>query len=194
MSYEAMTPSAARNILQAIYWKPEMNYVVRQIHVLNPVKFVAFKLNEISTKAQIDVVQKYREQTNNMVLKDVRYGIVADIVPITDNHDDLLKHSEMFHRRASKGQSFANPYLGLREFLAIWELVDKIPVTSIPQDQATKPLGPMLLDFRYVEDRKGKVIPKRVGPTPNIKKNKYRMDGVFFSAMLENGIINVPEI
>lgn len=193
MSYEALTPSAARNILQAIYWKPAMDFMIKEIHVLKPVHFFSLKFNEINTKMPIENIQEARDQTTNLVLRDVSYGIVADIVSHdADPRADILKHYEMFTRRAKKSQSFSNPYLGLREFAAEWELVDEIPPTSIPEGEATKPLGPMLLDLKYIPDKKGKVIPKRLGKELNTDMKRCRVEGVFFTAVMNQGVIRVP--
>jgi len=191
MSYEVMTPSAARNILQAIYWKPEFDFKVREIHVLNPIKFVSMTLNELGTKSKVNDTSKVRQQTRNLFLSNVQFGIVAELV--LNKKDDHIKHLEVFNRRASKGQCHTNPYLGLREHLAEWELVDKIPKTNIPKDYATKPLGIMIYDFKYIEDKKGRIIPKRTHLGLNTEKKRFRIEPLFFNATMENGIIKVPD-
>jgi CRISPR-associated protein Cas5d len=198
LSYEVITPSAARNMLQAIHWKPAFNWRIEEIHVLEPIRFVPMTLNEISTKNQIHhLTSKFRDQTRNMFLKNVAYGIVASVEMTTQAgpEESPIKHLEMFRRRAEKGQSFTNPYLGLREFLAEWELLPEngaMPKTAIPMDEATKPLGPIFYDFRYVKDPKGKVLPKRTADGKN-DKTKYRMEPVFFNPVMINGVIKVEE-
>jgi len=191
MSYEVMTPSAARNILSSIYWKPEFDYKIKEIHALNPIKFISMTLNEVGKKGQINNTSDGRQQTRNLFLYDVCFGIVAEI--ILNKKDDTIKHLEIFKRRASKGQCFTNPYLGLKEHLAEWELVNKIPTTKIPRDFATKPLGIMLYDFKYIEDKKGKIIPKRTHLGLNTEKSKFRVEPLFFNATMVNGIVKVPE-
>jgi CRISPR-associated protein Cas5d len=196
MSYEVITPSAARNMLQAIHWKPAFQWVIEEIHVLKPIRFIAMTLNEIGSKRPIDNVMKHREQSRNMFLQDVSYGIVARIEMTPGETDPWVKHHEIFQRRAGKGQSFTNPYLGLREFLAEWDLLgspEEMPRTSIPTAEATKPLGPMLLDIQYTEDETGKVIPKRTGAGPNNGK-KFRASPIFFNALMKKGIIQVPKV
>lgn len=189
MSYDVITPSAARNVLQAIYWKPEFQYKIKEIHVLKPIRFASIMLNEIGSKGPIQNVQDHRQQTRNLFLRDVSYGITAEIQSPLGAEEK--KHSEIFHRRASKGQSYTNPYLGLREFLAEWKLVENFPPTEMSPAEATRPLGPMLLDLEYIEDKKGKVIPKRTIHGENNQRKKFRIEGKFFNATLEDGIIYI---
>lgn len=192
MSYEAMTPSAAANILQSIYWKPEFQWKILEIHVLKPIRYISMMLNEIGTKKPIlNVAEgKNRQQTRNLFLRDVSYGIVAEIVPTKPELEEWIKHHEVFQRRAGKGQSFTSPYLGLREFLAEWTL-GEIPATEIPDSESTKPLGPMLREFNYIKDPHGTVIPKRTKEGVNLSGAKYRVEPVFFNAVMDNGVIVV---
>ena len=136
MTYPCMTPSAARGILDSILWKPEFQWYVRCILVLNPVKFATVKRNEINSKQSktpivVDAVNsagkpKYRSQRNSVVLKDVAYIIEASIYqkePSDKNRPEkyigMASGKEgMFPRRVKKGQCWRRPYLGTREFAA----------------------------------------------------------------------------
>lgn len=151
VTYEVMTPSAARGILEAIHWKPGMRWVIDAIHVLRPIRFTPVRRNEISTKiptkgalglamkgrpAALGIaVEEYCQQRAAIVLRDVAYGIAAHVVVLRPDagpdgqpleHPEA-KHLETFRRRAAKGQCFHQPYLGTREFPAAFELVDSFP-------------------------------------------------------------------
>lgn len=141
VSYDVMTPSAARGILEAIYWKPEIQWIVTGIHVLNPVRFENVRRNEISSKAHIPnkvikegsgVVcvyadnEKERQQRSSLILKDVDYVIEAEINLIKED-DHPGKHLAIFERRTKKGQCFHRPYLGCREFPANYQWCDSVP-------------------------------------------------------------------
>lgn len=208
VSYEIMTPSAARGILEAIYWKPEMQWQVDQLHVLRPVRFTHVRRNEIQSKISIRgksgvqaamnsgkgslgvAVESQRQQRAAMVLRDVRYGIAAHVEVLS--HEDTssgegpsaAKHIEMFKRRASRGQYFHHPYLGCREFPASFKLVDAFSPTpeALTGDSD---LGYMLHDIDFVEDPAGQVVEssegRRVTPEPH-----------FFHARLRDGVVDVP--
>ncbi len=203
VSYDVMTPSAARGVLEAIYWKPEMKWVVDRIHVLKPIRFTHVRRNEISSKIPAGnvktamkrgygalgiAVEDYRQQRAAMVLRDVCYGIEAhvEIVNAGDSEGPPeAKHLEMFKRRASKGQYFHHPYLGCREFPAEFELVGDFPPP--PEDLKDRDLGFMLNDIAFIPDKKGKVIESGEG-------RKLSAEPRFFRAFLRNGVIQVPPL
>jgi CRISPR-associated protein Cas5d len=189
VSYECMTPSAARNILDAICWRPEMRWVPTKISVLKPILFHALKRNEVQSKISPASIKKWMAdpsaftpmvagagtdegtQRNTLALKDVAYVIEAYphvFEPTAENTP--VKYMAMFNRRVEKGQCFHRPSLGLREFAA-----DFAPVTDqdLPID-LTMPVGKMLYDI------------------------VFRKDGnraLFFDAELKNGILSTdPEI
>jgi CRISPR-associated protein Cas5d len=181
VSYDVITPSAARGILEAIYWKPEIRWVIDRIHVFNPIQFDNIRRNELAGKLPAGNIKKAmkdnrapvetfieddRQQRAAMVLRDVVYGIEAHF-EIRKGVNNTAKHIEMFKRRAGKGQFFHQPYLGCREFPAFFELVDEFPSSPYAGE---KDLGWMLHDIDFAN----------------------RMEPHFFRAEMNNGIITVP--
>lgn len=210
VSYDVMTPSAARGILEAIYWKPQIRWIIDEIHVLNPIRFTNIRRNEVASKIAVkggtgvnaamanpdirptmDVVEN-RQQRASLLLKDVAYLIKAHVLvldprmekgdaPSPDN-EAVGKHLDMFKRRARKGQAFQQPYFGCREFPVRFELIEN--ETELPAPDASllgeKDLGFMLHDIEFDQDR----ATKRVrSTTPH-----------FFRAAMNDGVIRVPEL
>jgi len=180
MTYPCMTPSAARGVLDAILWKPEFQWYVRRIIVLNPVRFMSIKRNEINSKQGRNpiVVEDKRAQRNSVLLRDVAYIIEASIFmkdatrQMYDKYVGMTEKREgMFPRRVRKGQCWRRPYLGTREFSAEFMPPD---VNDQPI-QETIPIGSMLFDIFY--DEQGK-------PQP-----------LFFEAAIHDGVLDceVPE-
>ncbi|MBW1723587.1 MAG: type I-C CRISPR-associated protein Cas5 [Deltaproteobacteria bacterium] len=183
VSYDVITPSAARGILEAIYWKPAIRWVVDRIHVLKPIRFENIRRNELGHKLAVGTVKKAmkdgksplqvfieddRQQRAAMVLRDVAYVIEAHFEFNGEEDNNPGKHLDIFRRRASKGQCFHRPYLGCREFPAHFSLMEgEIPVSPL---QGTRDLGYMLHDLDF----------------PN------KMTARFFRARMENGVIEVP--
>lgn len=181
VSYEVMTPSAARGVLDAILWKPAIHWCVERIHVLSPIRFESVRRNEVNSKASLRAdVHAYcadedRAQRNTVMLRDVDYVIEAHFVmtQTAGPDDNLRKFVEMFERRLPKGQCFHTPYLGCREFAADFGPAPEM--WSIPATVAeSRDLGQMLLDLRFSED--GSARP------------------VFFPARLTKGVLEVPEM
>jgi CRISPR-associated protein Cas5d len=182
VSYDVITPSAARGILEAIYWKPAIHWVIDRIHVLNPIRFDNIRRNEISGKLSLGnvktamkdgrspvqvFIEDDRQQRATLVLRDVAYVIEANFEFTGEEDNNHAKHKEIFDRRASKGQCFHQPYLGCREFPAHF-----LPVENIPKSihEGEKDLGWMLHDIDF--DR--------------------GMEAKFFRAIMHNGTIEVP--
>lgn len=207
VSYDVITPSAARGILEAIYWKPQMRWVVDRVHVLKPIRFTHVRRNEIKSKAGAGTssamksgsgilgiaVDEDRQQRAAMVLRDVCYGIEAhvEVLDATDSNGTRLdkpeaKHLDAFKRRASKGQYFHHPYLGCREFPASFELVEAFPSCPEPLLEE-RDLGFMLHDIDFVPDPNGTVIESNQGRKLNAQPR-------FFRAVMRNGIIDVPPL
>jgi len=209
VSYDIITPSAARGLLEAIYWKPEMKWVVDRIHVLNPIRFTHVRRNEISSKVPMKGrsgvaaamksghgslginVQEHRQQRAAMVLRDVRYGIEAHVTVVRHERQNgralehpEAKHLEMFKRRAARGQYFHHPYLGVREFPASFRLVDEFPPCP-PELEGERALGMMLHEVQYSADPDGEIIESNRGL-------RVRAEPRFFHARLMNGVIDVP--
>lgn len=184
VSYDVITPSSARGILEAIYWKPGITWVIERIHVLKPIRFTAIRRNELGGKIpygniksamkggapQPLFIEDDRQQRAALVLRDVAYGIEAHF-ELTGQDDNAAKHAEMFKRRARNGQCFNQPYLGCREFPAFFEWVDgPWPDSDLPAQDRDKDLGFMLHDIDFAHDM-----------TPR-----------FFRARLAGGVIDVP--
>jgi CRISPR-associated protein Cas5d len=187
VSYDVITPSAARGILEAIHWKPAIRWVIDRIHVLRPIKFDNVRRNEVSAKipkpnpttAMRDEKPLYllvddggnRQQRATTLLRDVEYVIEAhfEMTDQAGSEDNEGKHLDIFRRRARKGQTFHQPALGCREFPASFELIeDKVPKSCYAGQ--SKDLGYMLLDIDFAND----------------------MTPLFFRATMENGIISPP--
>lgn len=169
MTYPCMTPSSARGVLDSILWKPEFQWWVHRIWVLNPVKFISVKRNEINAKQGKTpiVIEEKRAQRNSIVLKDVAYIIEASVYQKEfDPKNPPKKYAEMFKRRVKKGQCWRRPFLGTREFAA--EFI--APEGSEQPIQEIIPIGSMLFDIFY--DAKGK-------PSPIF----------FYDVKIENGVL-----
>ncbi len=193
VSYDVMTPSAARGILEAIYWKPAITWVVDRIHVLKPIHFQSFRRNEVGAvvsgqlaksammRGDVNrlglVVEDSRQQRATMLLTNVAYVIEAHFV-LTDRagtDDQPGKHAEMFQRRAGKGQCFHRPCLGAREFPADFAFLTNdtpLPPSELPSDQRNRELGWMLRDIAFHSDGTAE-------------------RSIFFRARLTDGILDV---
>lgn len=211
VSYDVMTPSAARGILEAIYWKPEMRWVVDAIRVLAPIRFTHIRRNEISDKISADTVESVmkkgrgklaiaiedrRQQRAAMVLRDVRYGIEAhvEVRDATESDGSALehpeaKHLESFKRRAARGQCFHHPYLGCREFPASFRLLaDDERFAGCPEElRGERDLGYVLWDVDFAEAADGKVVESNRG-------RRLRAAPRFFHARMVDGRIEVPPL
>lgn len=189
-SYPVMTPSAARNILDAICWRPQMRWIVTRITVLKPIRFVSVLRNEVQSKLSPAAVKKWMRDPsafapliagagqdtdgtprNTTLLRDVAYWIDAwPHVFDTSNGNNPVKYVEMMNRRIERGQCFQRPYLGCREFAA-----DFGP--PLPEDQPipdSMEIGRMLYDVAFL-------------PGGNRAS--------FFQAAMENGVVETsPEI
>jgi CRISPR-associated protein Cas5d len=148
MTYPCMTPSAARGVLDSILWKPEFQWWVHRINVLNPIKFFSVKRNEINAKqGKIPVIiEDKRTQRNSIILKNVAYIIEASVYQKEfDPKNPPKKYAEMFKRRVNKGQCWRRPYLGTREFAAEFFTPDgkEQPIQDLI------PIGSMLFDIFY---------------------------------------------
>jgi len=187
VSYEILTPSAARGILEAVFWKPAIRYVIDEIAVCAPIKWENIRRNEVNSKASTGksyiVAAEDRAQRAAMVLKDVRYVVTAHFEPTPKTGEgDLLadgsfnhgKFAEIIKRRLIKGQNFHTPYLGTREFPARVRLVaDDEALKAIGESRS---LGLMLYDIDYEKDQDCNVI----AFTP-----------MYFRAEMEQGVVDL---
>ena len=184
VTYPVMTPSAARGVLEAIFWKPQFAWRIEEIEVLKPVRYFSILRNEVNsrvseraaaswaqTKGGYDASED-RAQRHTLALRDVAYVIRAQTELRPGVEDHPAKYRDQFRRRVADGRCFATPYLGCREFSADFGEADENerPVSW------TEDLGPMLLDLEYAADRSGRGTPR------------------FFNAYIDEGILRTPDM
>lgn len=189
VSYDVITPSAARGLLESIYWHPGLSWKIDRIYVCNPIRFTNIRRNEVkdvvsgssvksvmkSGKGEIYIATSESiQQRAAMVLKDVRYVIEAHF-DMTDNaaaSDNPGKFQDIMKRRLERGQFYSMPYMGTREFPAHFKPCGAIP--ECPDElKGTRDLGWMLLDMDYTD--RSDIQPR------------------FFRATMTDGVIDVPE-
>lgn len=190
VSYDVITPSAARGILEAVHWKPAIRWHIDRIHVLKPIRFQSFRRNEVGAKASMAnaakamkqgttaglglIVDENRQQRATLALIDVAYVIEAHFT-LTDRagpEDSAAKHISMFNRRAEQGQCFHRPCLGTREFDAEFALVPEgvpLPACDLAPDRRNVDFGWMLHDIDFANGNTSR----------------------FYRAIMENGVIDV---
>lgn len=197
VSYPVMTPSAARGVLEAIYWKPEFRYQVRRIGVLRLGSQTAILRNELGRRQSSApfFVEDARQQRSSLILKDVSYIIEADIIPLPraylskNTTNPLAKHRACFERRLKNGQCFQTPYLGTREFAACFAPVDE---GDQPDPNLNQDLGLMLLDIAFVPSERKELDFVRHGESGSKQVSGHAQAG-FFRARLQGGWLEVPE-
>ena len=189
-SYDVMTPSAARGILEAVYWHPGMRWKIDKIYVCKPIAFTNIRRNEVKSKilggnvlnvmnggkkdlflsTQAEIVQRA-----SLLLKDVEYVIEAhfEMTDKANTSDNPGKFKDIIMRRLKKGECFHNPYFGTREFPVKFELFTGENVETAYEDVAEKDLGFMLYDMDYQEN--GEIEP------------------MFFRAVMRRGVIDVSD-
>jgi CRISPR-associated protein Cas5d len=193
VSYPMMTPSAARGVLEAIFWKPEFRWEVREIWVLHHGGEFVLLRNEISERqAKTPImVEDRRQQRASLLLKQVEYLICADLRLACHADAPLPKYLSQFERRLDRGQCHHTPYLGTREFAAWFRPVDGSE-TPQPWDQD---FGTMLFDLAFREDTRRKELAfHRHGPKGDqrVRVAEGFAEALFFPAHLEQGILRVP--
>lgn len=213
VSYDVMTPSAARGVLEAVFWKPEFRWQVREIVVLNEIKRQSILRNEVNSVASERAARGWatngggfyaeedRAQRHSLVLRNVAYIIRAEMVLSPHTTGPLAKYTEMFTRRAEKGQAFHQPYLGNREFTAFFSLPDgtEQPANIVRQlggeyaEQANQlSLGRMLFDMEFTSRTKGR-LKYRQHDAQGVRWVQGQATPRFFEAVLtEGGVLNVP--
>jgi len=184
VSYDLITPSAARAVFEAILWKPAIRWQVRRIEVLKPVRWINLRRNEVGAVISARNVQQAmssgegdlalyvedeRQQRAGLFLRDVAYRVYAELE--VRNDEPRQKYQEMFERRAARGQWVNQPYLGCREFAADVRLVGG-PAEQPPPIQESRDLGWMLHDLDFAQAS---------NPQPR-----------FFRAQMVNGVVDVP--
>lgn len=162
VSYDVITPSAARGIIEAVCWKPAIRWVIDEIQVCSPIRFENIRRNEINSKATASktyiAASDDRAQRASLVLRDVRYVVTAHF-EMTDKameRDNEGKFAEMVRRRLKKGQFYHKPCLGVREFAAEVRLIEDADDAPQPIKEK-RSLGLMLYDIDYEKDENGTV-------------------------------------
>lgn len=187
VSYDIMTPSAARGLVEAIFWHPGLRYTVDRIYVLNPIRFNNIRRNEVKATflasaalsaakgGQTPALYTPQEiqQRASMILQDVRYVIEChfDLTDKAAPGDNPGKFQDILRRRLAKGQCYHTPYLGCREFPASFR---EWPGGAIPAIDLTQELGWMLYDMDYTD-------PQNIQPQ-------------FFRAGLEHGVLDCRNV
>jgi CRISPR-associated protein Cas5d len=192
VSYDVITPSAARGIIEAIYWKPAIRWVIDRIHVLREIEFTNIRRNEVSDKASVDnalqimkgankplyiAANEARQQRAAMILKDVDYVIEAHFEKVEKEwgeRDTEEGHYNIVLRRLRQGQHFHAPCLGTREFPAKIEIIEN--KSGIPTSPLTgkHDLGYMLYDLDF--------------------SNSRDIQPMFYHAVMQDGVIDVREL
>ena len=191
VTYEVMTPSAARGIMDAIYWHPGVKWVIDSIRVCNPIKFINIRTNEIKAVANVNnmfdaiikkSVRPYIDrskdytQRSSLVLKDVRYIIEAHFIITNSSIPDINpgKITGITSRRLEKGACYKQPYLGCRDYPAYFKKAEIVPDCP-PELKGDRDLGYMLYDLEF---------PEMTGD------NKIRR--LSFRARMQDGFIKIP--
>lgn len=200
VSYDVITPSAARAVFEAIFWKPAIQWKVKKIEVLNPIRWISVRRNEVgklmSPQSKPIFIEEERQQRAGLFLRDVAYRLYAEMefIPLRNRNfhetpDELKdqeeetilrstenpgKYNAIFERRAKKGQCFNQPYLGCREFSCNFKLIENPEKEEKRPIDETRDLGFMLYDMDFTDEK---------DPKP-----------MFFRAQISHGVIEVPPI
>jgi CRISPR-associated protein Cas5d len=200
VSYDVITPSAARAVFEAIFWKPAIYWKVKKIEVLNPIRWISVRRNEVaklmSPQSKQIFIEEDRQQKAGLFLRDVAYRLYAEMEFISpknrkfnetpdefkDQEEETIlrstenpgKYNAMFERRAKKGQCFNQPYLGCREFSCNFKLIENPEKEDKRPIEETRDLGFMLYDMDFTDEK---------DPKP-----------MFFRVQLNHGVIKVPPI
>lgn len=189
VSYDVMTPSSARGLLEAIFWHPGMRWSVDRIHVCAPIRFTNLRRNEVKSTVSARLARTVMgrgggdlylstsqdiQQRSAMLLRDVRYVIAAhfDLTDRMAPGDNAGKFQDIIRRRVQRGQCYSQPYFGCREFPARFKACEALPPCPEELREKELDLGYMLWDLDYSD---------RSNITP-----------LFFRAKLRNGVLEVP--
>ena len=188
-SYDVITPSAARGLVESVYWHPGMRYVIDRIHVLNPIEFTNVRRNEVKSKALASAVRQYVAGTGDLpyinraediqqrastILTNVHYVIELhfEMAEGANESDNPGKFCDILRRRLKRGQCYSQPYFGTREFPAHFALYEEdADPRGFYAAEGRRDLGMMLYDMDFSD-------PENITP-------------MFFRAVMHNGIIDV---
>ena len=220
-SYEVMTPTAAKGILSAIYWKPEFEWVVDRIHVLRPIRYTQIRRNELAGRViapssavmkgeQVphklgQYIEDERQQRAATLLRDVAYVIEARVRILKEDAsgcNSVAKHLEVFKRRAGAGQCFHQPYFGTREFPVMFELLTDgaaLPESSLSPQEKNRHLGLMLHEIIYSDcPKKASDAITCVDHDKSTKDKRVyktvRAVPHFVMASLQDGVLIIPPL
>ena len=183
-SYDVMTPSAARGILEAIYWHPGMRWIIDKIYVKNPIRFTSVRRNEVKSKVSMNkALQAYNGdekpfyistkedivQRASLILCDVCYVIEAHF----EMTDKANESKDIIMRRLKRGECYHMPYFGCREFPAQFCLCEEDDITTFYSEVLEKDLGFMLYDMDY--------------------SNLDNIQPMFFRAVMKKGVLNLTD-
>ena len=184
VSYDVITPSSARAIFEAVFWKPAIRWQVTKIEVLKPIKWTSIRRNEVGAVASVKPIYIEEKRTQTLFIEGCLLSYLGKInfystqkrMKRIFRRKNPKKYYEMFERRAKKGQCFNQPYLGCREFSASFRLVDTENETLTPAlsdtDGGNRDLGIMLYDLDFT--------------------NPNNIQALFFRANMNEGVIIVP--
>lgn len=187
VSYDVITPSAARGMVEAVYYHPGLRWIIDRIHVLSPIRFANLRRNEVKSKLPAGTAMSLANGTGGtpylatsndiqqraaMLLQDVHYVIEAhfEMTDKANPSDNPGKFQDIVKRRLRRGQCYTQPYLGCRECTAHFRLWEGGTIPAIPE---TRDLGYMLFDMDYSD-------PQRIEP-------------MFFRAQMVNGVIDLRD-
>jgi CRISPR-associated protein Cas5d len=194
-----MTPSAARGVLEAIFWKPEFSWLVREIHVLKQIQHFSIVRNEMNSWQSASAAQKAdyryyadddRAQRHTLGLRNVAYIIKADMKLKAHANADEAKYRDQFRRRVKKGQCHHQPYLGTREFSTFFSepSADDQPISHSDE------LGLMLLDMEFMPTVDGATLEYLTHDDSGAKVTKGKAQPKFFRARLDKGVLRIPAL
>lgn len=189
-SYDVMTPSAARGILEAVYWHPGMRWIIDRIYVNKPIQFTSVRRNEVKSKISANnVLPVYNGnpkrlyisskaeivQRASLLLRDVEYIIEAhfEMTEKANASDNPGKFKDIIIRRLKRGECFHTPYFGCREFPVKFCLYESEEIATAYADEDERDLGFMLYDLDYSD-------PENIQP-------------MFFRAIMKKGVIDLRD-
>lgn len=189
-TYDVMTPSAARGILEAIYWHPGLKWVIDRIYVQKPIQFTSVRRNEVKSKVSASNVLSVYNGANQelylaakndivqraaLILKDVQYVIEAhfEMTGQANETDNPGKFKDIMMRRLSRGECYHNPYFGCREFPVHFCLCAEEDISTAYKDEEERDLGYMLYDMDY--------------------SDRDNIQPMFFRAVLKHGVLDVRD-